>query len=375
MTGENKFNFMPKATEQDKILFSKMDYIELTDNSVIKNIAKNKAVKSYSVTVPNEEFSFLHEAAVIEFNGKLFAAWYNNQKFELNGRTPIRFSTSIDSGKSWTEPKIVADDKSGTILYCPPVFGVQSGKLYMFLNQMIKPDHMHSLDLYIYDETKDNFKMLWSRPIPFKLNTNVYTLPSGKLMLVGRVGELDNLPTIPAIMLSDNGKIDTEWRLIKLQENDLLPDGEKFIFPETSAIVMDENIYVFCRNDRRNVPILYISKDGGETWSKPLVHNIPLLSSKIYSGTLDDGRNYVIGNINDGRKQLAIFFTKPNSMKFDKGILLQNNYNEQLKLGYTWHYPCAHEADGKLYIIYTVCYDETNLKRGAVISVIDLSEI
>ncbi len=375
MTQENKFNFMPNATEDDKILFSKMDYLELTDNDIIENITKSSAVKNYLVTEPNEEFSFLHEAAIIKFEGKLFAAWYNNQKLELNGRTPIRFSTSIDNGKSWTEPKIVADDKSGKILYCPPVFGIQDGKLYMFLNQMVKPDYMHSLDLYIYDKAEDNFKMLWTRPIPFKLNTNVYTLPSGKLMLVGRVGELDKLPTIPAIMISDSGKIDAEWRLITLQENDLLPDGEKFVFPETSAIVTNENIYVFCRNDNRNVPILYISNDQGETWSKPIAHNIPLLSSKIYSGTLSSGRNYVIGNINKGREQLAIFFTEPNCMKFDKGILLQNSYSEEFKFGYNWHYPIACEADDKLYIIYTASYDETNIKRGAVISVINLSEI
>jgi hypothetical protein len=33
-----------------------------------------------------------------------------------------------------------------------------------------------------------------------------------------------------------------------------------------------------------------------------------------------------------------------------------------------WHYPVAHEADGKLYVIYTASVQ--NPKRGAVVSII-----
>ncbi len=371
----DELSFLPQATEEDKMLFEKMDFIPLVDEKVLSNIAKKEEIETYCVSAPNEEFSFLHEGAVAVFKGQIFAAWYNNDRLELTGRTPVRFSVSKDEGKTWSPPKIVADDPSGTILYCPPVFGIQEGRLYMFLNQMVKADCIHSLDLYVFDEEKGNFEGVWSRSIPFKLNTNVYTLPSGKLMLVGRTGTLDALPEIPAILLSDSGKIEGEWRLVPLQENDLLPDGEKLIFPETSAVVDGKTIYVFCRNDRRRVPLLYLSKDEGESWSGPYAHDIPFSDSKIYSGTLSDGRNYVIGNLFKGRAKLATFLTKPNEFYFEKGFLLQDGFSERFQFGHWWHYPCAYEENGKLYVVYTVSYDDGRIKRGLMLSVLDLSAL
>ena len=89
---------------------------------------------------------------------------------------------------------------------------------------------------------------------------------------------------------------------------DFFADGSKFVHPETSLIVSDAAIYAFCRNDCHNVPILYISKDNGESWSEALTHDIPLGACKIYSGTLSDGRNYIIGNIGSAREKLCGIF-------------------------------------------------------------------
>ena len=50
---------------------------------------------------------------------------------------------------------------------------------------------MHSLDLYVLNKKSDLFERLWSRPIPFKLNIDVVHLTNGKLMLPGRLAELD----------------------------------------------------------------------------------------------------------------------------------------------------------------------------------------
>ena len=129
---------------------------------------------------------------------------------------------------------------------------------------MVSADHIHSLDLYVLNTETDAFEMLWSRPIPFKLNTNVVTLPNGKLMLPGRITKMDGFPNTPAVLLSDSGKIDGEWRF-KIAENGNLPDGKELVHPEISVICANEVLYMFCRNDQKRVPIVYISKDFGET--------------------------------------------------------------------------------------------------------------
>ncbi|MBO5019987.1 MAG: helix-turn-helix transcriptional regulator, partial [Clostridia bacterium] len=159
-----------------------------------------------SVHEPDERFGFLHEAAIIEYHGVLYASWYNCHKTELKGYTPICGKRSYDGGKSWSELEILCEDKNEKIMYCPPVFGICEDKLYMLVNQMVAPDHMHSLDLYLLNNETEKFEFLWSRPIPFKLNTNVVSLPNGKLMLPGRIAELDGFPITPAVLISDSGK-------------------------------------------------------------------------------------------------------------------------------------------------------------------------
>jgi len=361
--------------DKDVIYYNMLPNIDFLSNPDIE-VEKNDDIHTYTVTMPDDEYAFLHEATVIEYHGRVFASWYNNTKHELHGRTPIRFATSDDNGKTWSEPEIVADDESGNILFCPPVFGIDDDTLYLFLNQMVSADHIHSLDLYKYNETENRFELLWSRPIPFKLNTNVYKLNNGKLMLMGRIGKLDEFPNTPAVLISDSGKIDAEWCLVKIQEDGNIADGAKFIHPEASAIIDGDTVYSFVRNDERKVPVVFISKDNCETWSGPIAHDIPLSDTKIYSGTLSDGRNYVIGNIAPGREHLALFISEPGTMKFYKAVTLQNQHSDELGMGWVWHYPVAYESDGKLYVIYTVnTTKEFSTLRGAVISVIDITKI
>ena len=60
-------------------------------------------------------------------------------------------------------------------------------------------------------------------------------------------------------------------------------------------------------------------------------------------------------------------------MKFNKAIMLQDKYSEELGFGWDWHYPCACESNGKLYVIYTVNVGpDSFVKRGAVVSEINI---
>lgn len=358
------------STDKDIILYSMLPSMKLLAENV-EQLDGTDTVRTYELFKPNEQYSFVHETAIVEYHGVLFAAWYACPRFELMERSPIVFCRSFDQGKTWDELKIVADDPEGNILYCPPVFGTCDDKLYMLLNEMVSADHMHALDLYIYNEKVNQFEFVWSRPIPFKLNTNVYHLDNGKLILPGRIAELDGFPITPAVLISDSGKMDGDWRLVKLQEDGYLPDGSRYQHPEVSLIAEGKNVYAFVRNDFRNIPMLYQSQDYGEHWTGPIALDIPFSNSKIYSGTLEDGRHYVIGNIQPGRSKLEIFFTEPGTMTFARSLVLQDGANEQLGYGKDWHYPSVWESNGKLFVIYTMNIDGW-MYRGSVVSVIDL---
>ena len=356
---------------EDILLATKMESARFLD---LCECIEGSGISYVHVHDPGEEFGrFLHEAAIVEFEGVLYTSWYNCKEKELVGYTPIVGRRSYDGGKTWTAPEIIAEDRSGKILYCPPVYGICDGKLYMLINQMVSADHMHSFDLYVLNKETDQFEFLWSRPIPFKLNTNVVHLPNGKLMLPGRIAELDGFPNTPAVMISDSGKIDAEWRIIKVAENGNLLDGERLVHPETTVICCDDVLYLFNRNDRRKVPLVYTSKDFGESWTQAMAHDIPYISSKIYGGTLSDGRHFLIANKDKhDRSKLVLYMTEKGTFTFTKSMLLMDCENSIHNIS-RCHYPAAVEHDGKLYIIATAEYKgDVIYGRGAVLFTVDL---
>lgn len=358
--------------DDDRTLDAMLEHLSLSAPGIADTLALSPDVRTYPVHFPDWQYGFLHEAAVISYHGVLFASWYNCPRAELNLRTPIRERRSKDGGKTWSEPYVIADDPTGKILFCPPVYGICDDTLYMFLNEMVSADHIHALDLYRYDEKTESYTLLWSRPIPFKLNTNVIALPNGKLMLPGRIAELDGFPNTPAVLISDDGKIDTEWRLVRIQKDGVLPDGAELVHPEICPILDGDTVYMFCRDDNRRVPLLYRSDDCGEHWTQAIAHDLPLSDSKIYAGDLSDGRHYLIANLYPGRSRLAVFFSAPGKPYFDRGVLLQNGVSEDFPVcdGSQWSYPVAWEQDGYLYVIYSAALKVTI--RGALLSVIPL---
>ena len=357
---------------EDNQLEAMLPHIDLLADSVPVNaLGKFPGCRDVIVSRPTQEYLFLHEAAIIGYHGVLFASWYNCPEEELKGYTPIRGAKSFDGGKTWTEPEDIAFDPTGKLLYCPPVYGICDDRLYLLCNTMVSADYIHSLEIYRYDEPAGKFRFLRSEPLPFKLNTNVYIMPNGKLLLPGRIAEMDSFPNTPAVLISDSGKIDAPWRLVKIQPNGNLPDGDKLIHPELSAIVQDDLITIFCRDDERSVPLIYQSRDCGETWSGPISHNIPFWNSKIYSGTLSTGVNYVVGSI-ASRDRLSIFFSKPGPLNFTCGFDLRNGHDPVLDLYPQFSYPVCCEMDGMLHIIYTMQPPERGNHRGAMLSSIPI---
>ncbi|MBE6767569.1 MAG: hypothetical protein E7549_01500 [Ruminococcaceae bacterium] len=357
---------------EDTRLAAMLPHLRFLDEALCESdLSVEKAV----IHRPDEQFGFLHETAIIEYHGVLYASWYNCPETELSGYTPICGKRSFDRGITWSDLEILCDDKSETVLYCPPVYGICDDQLYMLVNQMVSPDHMHALDLYRLNNETAQFELLWSRPIPFKLNTNVVTLPNGKLMLPGRIAAtLDGFPNTPAVLIADDGRIDTEWRLVKIAENGDLPDGKKLVHPELTVMQTEDTLFMFCRNDERHVPLAYASHDNGESWSTLCAHDVPYVGSKMYAGTLSDGRKYLVANIDTyDRARLAVYFTETGSRHFTKRQILFDSKQYPLEGAVACHYPAACEFDNKLYIIATLNYEW--LRRGAVVFTLDLKDV
>ena len=101
----------------DMLLATKMASIRFMDENISELDLHTEMI---SVHEPDERFGFLHEAAIIEYHGVLYASWYNCPKDELKGFTPVCGKRSYDGGKNWTDLEIICEDKTEKILFVHP---------------------------------------------------------------------------------------------------------------------------------------------------------------------------------------------------------------------------------------------------------------
>ena len=106
----------PFYRAEDRALDKLLEQTTLLKDVDPERLTRPDCVKTYEVTYPTTLYSFLHEAAVIEYHGTLFASWYNCPQTELHGDTPIRGKRSHDGGRTWTDTEVLARDESGKLL-------------------------------------------------------------------------------------------------------------------------------------------------------------------------------------------------------------------------------------------------------------------
>jgi hypothetical protein len=98
-----------------------------------------------------DRYNFLHDVAVTEFQGTLFAAWYNCPEGEMEEASVIRGRRSTDHGDTWSEVEVIAEDtaKKG-IMYVPIAFGQHDGRLFGFISNMVGPDLVTDCEVFEY---------------------------------------------------------------------------------------------------------------------------------------------------------------------------------------------------------------------------------
>ena len=322
----------------------------------IRNLPMHPDAEAQIIQRPDEKYSFLHDCMITKYHGKIYTAWYNCPKGEMQEDSVIRGRISADDGRSWSEVKTFAQDHDQNFMYVPPSFGIcpQNGHLYLIATRMVGPDLVHDFEIFELDEATETFHSVRRIDHAFLPNTPVYRMNNGKLIMGGRMSELDNdFPVYTAVAISDSGKIDGNWRIVQICPYNKGFDGWNYL-PETClSIYEDGSIIAFVRHDRR-YPQIYESFDFGESWTPSQVHDIPVGDSKLFSGVLSDGRSYLITNLaNQKRDTLALFLSKPGERTFSEAFLLRNGVDETLNATPEWSYPAAVEDGGSLYVVCT----------------------
>lgn len=302
-------------------------------------------------------YRFLHDSAIVEHKGTLFAAWYNCPRGEMVGESVIRGRRSQDGGRNWSDAEVIASDRNHRgILYVPVTFLSLGGKLYGFVTNMKGgPDRVWNCEAFVLEESTNRWTSRGFITGPFLPNCAAQRLADGNLLMAGRMAEEPGQqPTIPAVAISQGHRVTEPWRLVRLLPTGKLPDGRRLGCPETTALVDGAEVTALVRREDGN-SLVFVSRDQGRSWSEPKEHNFAMEPSKIYAGTLSTGQRYVLCNVPCGsrRSLLVIAVSRPGEKMLSKVWKIRDGYSAALGAGPEWSYPCAIEFDGKLGIVYT----------------------
>lgn len=327
-----------------------------------------EGMKVSMVQRADEEFPFLHDTMVVPLLGKLFMAWYNCSEAEIVGKTVIRGRWSEDGGKSWSEVEEVAGDAAGAGLhYVPVTFQEYDGRAWAYVTVMKAHDRPVGYRCRVYENGE--WLDAGEREEPVLFNTLPVKTAGGSLIAAGRVAPAaGELPLIPSVMLAGPGA-PAKWRIRKLPGP--WNRGEyPFPYPETALIVGDAGMTAVVRGEERAE--VFHSTDGGESWSGPTEAGFPTAGAKMYGGVLSDGKEYFIyneRNVKNDRKKLVMAVRLPGEAGFGRLYLLREGYDPALDAGPCWHYPCACERDGILYVSCTASAETGNVRHGILMRI------
>lgn len=322
-----------------------------------------------------DEFNFLHDVAITEFQGTLFAAWYNCPNGEMEGASVIRGRRSTDQGRTWSEVEVIAADtaKKG-VMYVPIAFGQVGGQLYGFISNMIGPDLVARCEVFTYSGATASGDPWISKGFiaeGFLPNSAAQRLPNGNYLIAGRVADAPGTkPETPAVALSRGEDFTAPWEVVRLQADKHLPDGHDLRYPESTVIVEDDGLLAFVRNDGGN-GLVYTGDLTGHAWSAPYTANFRIGSSKPYAGKLSTGQRYLLYTTpTEGyRELLTMAISKPGERCFSKVWQIHDGPDVGLGVGPEWSYPCSIEAFGNLYVVYT------SEKRHAMLAIIPVASL
>jgi hypothetical protein len=320
------------------------------------------------------EYQFLHEASICQHRGTWFSAWQNEPQDESGPWQVVRGALSLDGGHTWTEPHVIASTDNGVDLYEGSNLFVFEDHLFLFTCSF--HDRYYGRDGgdphpglcmkgFSYDDSKKKWEPMGVLLEGFKPMEAPKHLGNGSLVIGGH----DSYGQ-PHVAVS-RGRDLERWTAIALPT----PRGRRLSMAEVATLVRGHSVTALSRyeywdaQDRQShtsVALASESDDAGMTWSELRETNFPAAITKLFAGTLSDGRPYVISNwpaegesgCRD-RLHLTISVGKAGTKILSKAWTIRSGPPPTVRFPgrgkkQQWSYPFACEHSGNLYVIFTI---------------------
>jgi hypothetical protein len=301
---------------------------------------------------PKDGYRFLHGVALAWHKDRLYASFGHNRGGENTDTEEARGSVSDDGGRTWSDVFTI-DSGEPALGVSHGVFLSHQGSLWAFhgaYRGIMERVHTRA---YVLDESTERWQPrgvvveggFWPMQEPLKMADGNW------IMSGARVGEGN-----PAAVAISHGDDLTKWDLVVIPQAPSLP-----MWGESTVILDGQRVVNVARHGNQAVSLVAHSEDCGRTWTPSRPGNLPMVTSKPYTGTLSTGQNYLIctTTADSGRRRwpLTIAVSRPGQEHLSRVFVIRHalfpegpgESHERAALAY----PYAIEHNGKLYVGYS----------------------
>lgn len=345
----------------------------VTDTTQAETLGLSEAPGTKTVTVAaatDTTNQYANGVVLTTFKGTLYCMWQSSKTDEDADDTCVMFSQSTDEGLSWSEPTLLAAATDSA--YCTSGGWLSTADtLTAFINvwpKQLEPTGGFAHYVVSTDGRRWSpllpVRMLDGQPMQGVLEQDPYTLPGGRI--VGAAHMQPGLHVTPVYTDSPTGH--SGWHRAQFQTHDL---GKQSRELEPSVYQQADGTLVMVFRDQKSTyrKMAALSRDKGETWTEPMVTNIPDARVKQSAGNLPDGTAFLVGNPTGSKRRspLAVLFST-DGIRFDRGLLLRSGGNglqpqrypgRYKTLGYS--YPKSMVWKGRLYVAYSTNKEDVEI--------------
>jgi BNR repeat-like domain len=328
-----------------------------------------ETITIFSPTATTDHYS--NGVALISFKGWLYAQWQSSATNEDEPTTWTAYSRSQD-GKTWSAPMVLAaratdgERTSGG-------WWVSGNTLVGYIN--VWPTTLSPRGGYTeYVTSTDG--LAWSAPKPLPMSNgstlngifeqDPHALPDGRIINAAHFQP--GLSVAPCYTDDPSGI--AGWMRAPFTSLASTATTTRELEPSWYRRADGAVVMIFRDQDSTFFKLASVSADRGQTWTVPVVTNMPDSRAKQSAGNLPDGTAYFASNpvSNKTRIPLAVTFSHDGRV-FDKAFVLRTGSDLQPQqypgtskgLGYS--YPKSMVANGYLYVGYATNKEDVQCTR------------